>query len=176
MIESPVYRLRPPLRRSQPVLRATSSERSGVVIAAEASLLEEAPAVTPTVGTTPDTSPSRVPPSPPKGVSTADAHPERVFLCCVCGKRAVGRVPYGWLRLLRSVHPDSMHPSCLLIRRDRRGRAKYADLLVCIFCGADCMEKAMSRVIDFVRELAAREVGMKPLSHGELVPELPYRA
>jgi hypothetical protein len=172
MIESPRYTLRPPLRRLEPVLGTNSSQRSNTAAAQESPVFEKltSPAASQDAAT-PDASPSRVPPSPPNSISTANAHPERVFFCCVCGKRAVGHVPYGWLRVLRSVHPDSLASSCLLVRRDRRGRAKYADLMVGIFCSADCLEKSVSRLIDLVRDLAADGVGMQPLVSGEARPE-----
>jgi hypothetical protein len=166
VIESPVYKLRPPLRKPEPVQGMNSSQRWKVV-SPEASRVSAKLS-----SAAPDVSPSRVPPSPPNRISTANAHPERVFFCCVCGKRAVGRVPYGWLRLLRAVHPDSLPADRLLIRRDRKGRAQYADMLLGTFCGAECMERSISRLIDLAQDLAARGVGTRPLAFGELPPEL----
>jgi hypothetical protein len=174
MIESPIYRLRPPLRRPEPVLGTNSSQRSNTAAAQEPPVFEKltSPAAS-RVAATPDASPSRVPPSPPSSSSTATGHPERVFVCCACGKRAVGRIPYGWLRLLLAVHPGSLPAGRLLIRRDRKGRAKYADMLLGIFCGVDCLEPALSGLIDLAQDLAARGVGMRPLAVGEAPYELP---
>jgi hypothetical protein len=94
-------------------------------------------------------------------------------VCCACSKKALGRLPYGWLRLLLAVHPESLPADRLLIRRDRKGRARYADMLLVIFCGAGCMERAMMPLVDLVRDLAARDVGMRPLAAGKAPPELP---
>ena len=166
MIEPPVYRLRPPLRKPGQILGANSSQRSNTGVYEK----PMSPAA-PEVGAAPVASPSRVPP-PPRGVSAAGAHPERVFLCCVCGERAVGHVPYGWLRLLRAVHPNSLPADRLLIRRDRKGRAKYADMQLGTFCRAECLELAMSGLIDLAQDLAARGVGMWPSDPIDLGAEL----
>jgi hypothetical protein len=174
MIESPAYKLRPPLRKPEPILCTKSSQRSNAAVTQASRIYEKltsSPA--PEDPAVPGVSPSRVPPSPPSSISTANGPPERVFFCCVCGKRAVGRVPYGWLRLLRAVHPDSLPGDRLLIRRDRKGRAQYADMLLGTFCGAECMERSMSRLIDLAQDLAARGVGMRPVVPDELPPELP---
>jgi hypothetical protein len=148
MIDLLPYKLRPPLR--EPVSEAQ-----------------------PEVAPSHNTSPSRIPPSPPKGISTDNTHPERIFVCCVCSKRAVGQLPYGWVRVLRSVHPKSLPLSGLLIRYDRKGRPKYADSVLGICCGADCMERVLARLTQVVRDLEARDVGMRPLAPGENPPDLP---
>lgn len=146
MIDVPAYKLRPPLRKPAPT---TVSE----------------------VATAPGVSASRIPPLGSKGLSTANSRPGRMFFCSNCGKRAVGRVPCGWVRILRSVHPDSLSPSCLLVRHDRKGRPKYADLMLGMFCCADCMERALTNLIESFRDLDAREVGMRPLGSGEKPPD-----
>jgi hypothetical protein len=171
VIELPVYKLRPPLRKPDPTAHSDSSRRSSGATVRPALIHDEPISPVETeVAVEPETSSARVPPSPPSHVSTASSQPERVFFCNVCGKRATGRVPYGWLRVLRSVHPDSLPPDRLLIRRNQNGRAIYADLLVGIFCSAECMERGTSRLGNLVRCLAARGVGMRPLAHGEKPP------
>jgi hypothetical protein len=151
MIDLPVYKLRPPLRGPvEPVLVAE-----------------------PEVAPAPSTSSSRIPPSPPKGVSNNNTYPECVFVCCGCNKRAVGQLPYGWVRVLRRVHPKSVSLSGLLIRHHRKGRPKYANLLLGSFCGAACMERVLARLTQVVRDLEAGDVGMRPLTAGEKPPDLP---
>jgi hypothetical protein len=121
----------------------------------------------------PVASASSLPPPPPNGVTTGRAHPEREFFCRACDKRATGSVPFGWLRLLRSVHPDSLPAARLLIRRDHKGRAKYADQALGLFCSAECLAIAMPRLVDLVREFTEQGVGLQAPRLGEPPPDLP---
>jgi hypothetical protein len=146
MIESPVYKLRPPLRKPELISQkiAWSAPKAKPTVQLPSDSQKHGPSAVTEVMTETAASSSRIPPSPPNVVRTANTQGGREFVCRGCRKRAIGHLPFGWLRLLRAVDPDALPAGRLLVRRNRKGQIFYADQPVGSFCSLDCLQQCLS--------------------------------
>jgi hypothetical protein len=158
MIQEQKPKLRPPLARPTPTPGKPHLNRPPRL-----RLLENftaKPATPPPAATPPK---EKNPPSPRY----------RQFFCRFCDRRITASLPpAGWLNLRRHIFRGTVAIPEGLSKRDQHTYQRRCSMGLGLFCSFECLDAAMPRLRELVRDLNRRRVGTRLLDPGEAPPAM----
>jgi hypothetical protein len=118
-----------------------------------------------------DFSPKPTPPPTPPKEKTPPAPRYRQFFCRSCDRRITTSLPpAGWFNLRRHIFRGTVAVPEGLSRQDQHTYQRQCSMGLGLFCSCECLDAAMPRLRELVRELNRRRVGTRLLDLGEAPP------
>ncbi|HKD45171.1 MAG TPA: hypothetical protein VKD24_05895 [Candidatus Angelobacter sp.] len=114
------------------------------------------------------------PPNRKKKAKPLSEQPLRLYFCRQCDLRIASRLPpTGWINIRRHIFPGSVQVPENMSPSDRWLHRRRVSMGLGLYCSATCLAGAMPRVVELIRQLDERGVGLKRLGEGEAPPVMP---